>query len=213
MRHKMTAHSRVLKGFMVLCLCTVFLLGMAETVFAEDGTVAMKVDDTRLLRELGNGVNVSVGLYRLAGRTGEAWNFAEVPAFESFASRLTSYELALQSGSTPDLALLTTLSNQIRDNGINAVATGRFPAAGSLTFENLPEGLYFLQMTQGPQLLQFQSAIIPVPFTFRGSVHYQDIGMTLKVEWGRNGGPTIIPEYDTPLGIGVTINHVGDCYE
>ena len=243
MKHKKSFSVRLLPGVMVLCLCAALLLGSAMPAHAASATITIHVDDTRLLQELNKGAKVSLSLYKIAGRSGSAWNYAEAPAFAGLSGRINAYELALQRGITPDLSVLSGISAVIASSGVIPVATRSFSADGRVTFDGLSEGLYFFAMAVGPELLTIQSAIVPVPYTFKGAVLPSGIVTTAKVEWGTvppppppspppyrppvnpnppappvnppvpQQGEIIIDDYDTPLGIAIETNHVGDCYE
>ena len=250
MKEKNAVHSRALRGLAVLCLCAVLLLGTAGSAFAAGSLVTIKVDDTRLLQELKSGTEVSLSLFKIAGRTGSGWNFAEAPLFAGLSDRITAYEAALQKGSRPsDTELLSDIADLILKNStsVKPVATKRFSASGSLSYDGLSEGLYFFAEASGPDQLRITNAIIPVPFTYAGKVLPSGIETTMKVEWipdptpsyipvipvvpytpptnpntpiapavnppAQNANEIIIEDYDTPLGIAVEFNHVGDCYE
>jgi hypothetical protein len=201
------------------------------------------VDDARLLKELAGGTNVSLRLYKIAGRNASGWNYAEAPAFAGLSSAINAYETALQNGTTPSLTVLSAITAVIAGGGVTPVATRSFSSGGSVTFDGLSEGLYFFVKASGPELLAIQSAIVPVPYTFKGAVLPSGIVTTAKVEWGTvppppppspppyrppvnpnppappvnppvpQQGEIIIDDYDTPLGIAIETNHVGDCYE
>ncbi len=241
MKQKKTFPVRLLPGLMVLCLCATLLLGSAMPAHAASATITIHVDDTRLLQELANGTNVSLRLYKIAGRNASGWNYAEAPAFAGLSSAINAYEMALQNGTTPDLTVLAGIYAVLAGGGVGPVATRSFSSDGSVTFDGLSEGLYYFVMASGPELLTIQSAIVPVPYTFKGAVLPSGIETTAKVEWGTvppvipptppyrppvnppinppvnppvpQQGEIIIDDYDTPLGIAVETNHVGDCYE
>ena len=241
MKHKNAVLRRALTGLTALCLCAVLLFGTAVPAFAAGATVTIKVDDARLLKELAGGTNVSLRLYKIAGRNASGWNYAEAPAFAGLSSAINAYEMALQNGTTPSLTVLSAITSVIASSGVTPVATRSFSSGGSVTFDGLSEGLYFFVKGSGPELLTIQSAIVPVPYTFKGAILPSGIVTTAKVEWGTippyipptppytppvnppfnppvnppvpQQGEIIIDDYDTPLGIAVEMNHVGDCYE
>lgn len=229
MKHRKAVLRRVLAELAALCLCAVLLFGTAVPAFAAGAAVTVKVDDARLLQELAGGANISLSLYRIAGRSGGEWNYAEAPAFAGLAGQINAYELALQGGHTPGLSVLKAITGVIAGGGVTPVAARSFSPDGRVTFDGLPEGLYFFAKAAGPDLLIIQSAIIPVPFTFKGAVLPSGIETTAKVEWGTvpppspppsvpnppvpKRGEIIMNDYDTSLGIAVVFNHVGDCYE
>ena len=244
MKHKNAVLRRALTGLTALCLCAVLLFGTAVPAFAAGATVTIKVDDARLLKELAGGTNVSLRLYKIAGRNASGWNYAEAPAFAGLSSAINAYETALQSGTTPSLTVLSAITAVIAGGGVTPTPVPRsFSSGGSVTFDGLSEGLYFFVKAAGPELLAIQSAIVPVPYTFKGAVLPSGIVTTAKVEWGTvppppppspppyrppvnpnppappvnppvpQQGEIIIDDYDTPLGIAIETNHVGDCYE
>ena len=243
MKHKNAVLRRALTGLAALCLCAVLLFGTAVPAFAAGATVTIKVDDARLLKELAGGTNVSLRLYKIAGRNASGWNYAEAPAFAGLSSAINAYETALQNGTTPSLTVLSAITAVIAGGGVTPTPVPRsFSSGGSVTFDGLSEGLYFFVEASGPELLNIQSAIVPVPYTFKGAVLPSGIVTTAKVEWGTvppyipptppytppvnpnppappvnppvpQQGEIIIDDYDTPLGIAIETNHVGDCYE
>ena len=244
-------YMRAVKTLAVVCLCAVLLLGTAAPASAMDGSLTVKVDDTRLLQELAAGAKVTVALYKIAGRTGTdkdyKWQFVDeaglTTPFAGLADRIEAYETAIRNDRTPDTSLLTVLEALIQSGVARPVEMGAFSSTGRVFFDDLPEGLYFFMMTSGPKLLKVKSAIVPVPFVFKGAVLYKGIETTAKVEWSTtppvppppspppytppvNPNPPINPpanppqqneiiieDYDTPLGIAIEFNHVGDCYE
>ena len=243
MKHKNAVLRRALTGLAALCLCAVLLFGTAVPAFAAGATVTIKVDDARLLKELAGGTNVSLRLYKIAGRNASGWNYAEAPAFAGLSSAINAYETALQNGTTPSLTVLSAITAVIAGGGVTPTPVPRsFSSGGSVTFDGLSVGLYFFVKASGPELLNIQSAIVPVPYTFKGAVLPSGIVTTAKVEWGTvppyipptppytppvnpnppappvnppvpQQGEIIIDDYDTPLGIAIETNHVGDCYE
>lgn len=251
MKNRKAVLRRSLSALAALCLCAVLLFGTAAPASAQNGSLTVKVDDSRLLKALSDGTRVIAALYKIAGRTGSdrdyEWSFVDeqglTTPFAAFATRLVAYEDAIRNDRSPDTSLLADVEELIRSGVAKPVGMGNFSASGSVTFDNLPEGLYFFMMISGPSLLQMTSAVVPVPYVFRGSALYGGIETTAKVEWGTVPPPpspvpspytppnpvipinppanppqpvqgeTIIDDYDTPLGVAVEMNHMGDCYE
>lgn len=226
---------RALTGVLFGLLCAVILLSAASSALAINGSVTIKVDDKNLLKVLQNGTEVSVNLYKLADKDGDEFVYGKTPSFAGISEDLKKYEQALQEGSTPDLSTLAKVEKLIKANSIKPVDTKKFSAGGTLMFGNLPEGLYFYQLAGSVKVegstLVMQSAIVPVPFIYKGNVLY-GMETLAKVDWDKPPTPTPptpptptpnVPSYratPTPevvtiesLGVDAIINHVGDCYE
>ncbi len=234
-----------LRGLAALCLCTVLLLDMAVPAFTDViGEIIIKVDNESLLKMLAGGTKITLCLYRLAGRTGDylspEWVFAETPEFADLAARITEYESRVRTDGYPDDdTLLDDIESVISEKHVTPVSTGEFSEDGTVTFSGLSEGMYFFMMTDGPARVKIKSAIVPVPFVYKGGMHYDPIELTAKAEISPTpptptppGPPTpptptptkpvnppqkqkkaVVDGYDVPLGIAAEINHVGDCYE
>ena len=144
MKHRKAVLRRVLAELAALCLCAVLLFGTAVPAFAAGAAVTVKVDDARLLQELAGGTNVSLRLYKIAGRSGGEWNYAEAPAFAGLAGQINAYELALQGGHTPGLSVLAAITGVIAGGGVTPVAEKSFSADGRvyLKIRNVNVELY-----------------------------------------------------------------------
>ena len=233
MKHRKSGRG-VTAGLMLVFLCAVLLLGTASPALALNGSVTVRVDNERLLKALHEGETVILNLYKLAGKDSSGWTYGDTPSFAGISEDLCRYEEALQAGATPDLKTLDKISKLIKANDIKPLKTQKFSSAGMLTFDNLPEGLYYYMLadrvTVDGYTLTMQGAIVPVPFIYKGDVLY-GMETKAKADWMRPvppappsvptptpSGPVSTPvprivDYGIPLGIDVIINHVGDCYE
>ena len=257
MKNRKAVHFKALTGFIWLCLCAVLLFGTASPAFSEiTGRMILSIkDNAEIMSRLKNGDEITISLYRLAGRTGDyldpVWTFVNPRDFADLATGITDYELAVRTDGYPKDAdgLLNNVAKVIADSGIEAAASGKFSKDGTFTFTGLQEGLYFFMMTAGPDRVKIKSTIVPVPFVYKRAMFYDPIELTVKGEViprppitpsptprptptpyippvnpnppinppvnppQQNQNEIIIDDYDTPLGIAVEMNHVGDCYE
>ena len=257
MKNRKAVHFKALTGFIWLCLCAVLLFGTASPAFSEiTGRMILSIkDNAEIMSRLKNGDEITISLYRLAGRTGDyldpVWTFVNPRDFADLATEITDYELAVRTDGYPKNAdgLLNNIAKVIADSDIEAAASGKFSRDGTVTFKDMQEGLYFFMMTAGPERVKIKSAIVPVPFVYKRAMHYDPIELTVKGEViprppitpsprprptptpyippvnpnppinppvnppQQNQNEIIIDDYDTPLGIAVEMNHVGDCYE
>ena len=164
-------------------LCSVMLLCLAAPATAINGSLTIKLEDPDMLAAIRSGATVSLSLYRIAGRIGSDWTFADpdVQAFSDLAKYIRAYESAIWGGSR-DSATLTRISDRIdridpiTGKSVEAVSTKQIPADGTVVFENLPEGIYFYRSTDrvyvDREILTLQSAVVPVPFIYDGNVLY-----------------------------------------
>ena len=270
MKNRKAVLRRAVTGLAALCLVAVLLFGTASPAFpVVTGRMILKIENTDILRFLQNGDKITISLYKLADRSGDyldpLWRVAETSAFADYQQKLTDYEKIVRDNGYPDdRTLITTIENIIADKSKNvqAVASGDFSRDGTLTFSGLGEGLYFFMMTAGPSRVSIKSAIVPVPFVYKGpeskhyAMFYDPMNLSIKGEVSptpptpppsvtptprptptpyippyippvnpnppinppvnppqQNQNEIIIDDYDTPLGIAVEFNHVGDCYE
>ena len=71
MKNRKAVHFKALTGFIWLCLCAVLLFGTASPAFSEiTGRMILSIkDNAEIMSRLKNGDEITISLYRLAGRT------------------------------------------------------------------------------------------------------------------------------------------------
>lgn len=110
---------------------------------------------------------------------------------------------------------------RIHNGGIKPTQQAKTDVNGKADFSNLPRGIYYIEMSKGPDFLKLESMLLSVPDT-RGSLQirtnakgsYNPPTKVLQnVKKGNREHFETIDEYETALGLGNIQMHVGVCYE
>ena len=110
---------------------------------------------------------------------------------------------------------------RIRNNGTKPTKQAKTDVNGKADFSNLPRGIYYIEMSKGPDYLKLETMLLAVPDA-RGALQYRTNAkgaynpptkVLQNVKKGRHEHFETIDEYETALGLGNIQMHVGVCYE
>lgn len=160
------------KKLLVWLLIAALAVGLAFPVLAADRVGSLTMDLPSNVAEKYKDQRVEMSLYKIAecyvdANNGVSWGI--VQRYAGQASRIEQILEDLSSGNENAQMIdeaVATISQIIKDQNVSPyqgrVAT--MTAKGRIQFTGLSIGLYYVEMTKGPESLFIQSPLVPIPF-------------------------------------------------
>ncbi|MBR1685807.1 MAG: hypothetical protein IJ708_11780, partial [Clostridia bacterium] len=125
---------------------------------------------------LKTGRQIVMSMYRIAsqGTDGDA-DWMVLPVYAGLADQIREIESDLREGKEEAHKIdpvLEEIHTMIQNGNIAPILTSVMDENGVTEFSNLENGIYYTEVSQGPEKLLMQTPLLPIPFTYLGTVTY-----------------------------------------